>query len=103
VLYTPIDQKPKQSADPLSLARVRDILARPRVAVLVDRWDEDWTRLGWVRLTGTAGLLEPGHAEHPGAVAALRGKYPQYASQRLHEHVIIRVAIERATAWGALG
>ena len=52
VLYTPIDDKPKRSDDPMALARVRDILADPRVTVLVDRWDEDWTRLAWLRCDG---------------------------------------------------
>ncbi len=45
-LYTPLDEKPKASPDPLALARVRDLLARPDVTLLVDRWSEDWTRLG---------------------------------------------------------
>jgi len=58
-LWTPLDEKPKQSEDPRRLARVRDILARPEVALLVDRWDEDWSRLGWLRLVGSARLLEP--------------------------------------------
>ena len=51
-LYTPIDDKPKRSDDPLALARVRDIAADPRVTILVDRWDEDWTRLAWLRVEG---------------------------------------------------
>ena len=59
-LWTPLDEKPKRSADPRSLARVRDILARPTVGILVDRWDEDWSRLAWLRLEGQATLLEPG-------------------------------------------
>ena len=53
--YIPIDEKPKDSADPLDLARMRDILRRPRITLLVDRWDEDWSRLGWVRLEGRPG------------------------------------------------
>ena len=58
-LYTPIDDKPKRDDDPLALARVRDIAADPRVTILVDRWDEDWTRLAWLRAEGRATLLEP--------------------------------------------
>ena len=59
VLYTPLDEKPKHEADPHALARVRDIQGRPEVTLLVDRWDEDWSRLAWLRLHGQATLLEP--------------------------------------------
>jgi PPOX class probable F420-dependent enzyme len=58
-LYTPIDEKPKRSGEAARLARIRDIEARPEVAVLVDRWDEDWSRLAWLRLEGTASVLWP--------------------------------------------
>jgi PPOX class probable F420-dependent enzyme len=108
VLYTPLDEKPKRSVEPRSLARVRDLLADPRVSVLVDRWDEDWTRLAWLRCHGTASLLEPGGSggeiagEHASAVTALRAKYPRYASHRLEARPIIRIALESATSWGAL-
>jgi PPOX class probable F420-dependent enzyme len=103
VLYTPLDEKPKRTDDPHDLARVHDIEARPDVAILVDRWDEDWTRLAWVRCTGQAALLEPGAAGHPGAVMALRAKYPQYATQRLEDRPVIRVSIDRVSSWGAVG
>lgn len=103
MLYTPLDDKPKRTIDPLDLARVRDIGADPRVTVLVDRWDEDWTRLAWLRAEGTAELLRPGRdgPEHASAVAALRDRYPQYESHRLEERPLIRVTIERVTEWGA--
>ena len=103
VLFTPIDEKPKRTVDPYDLARVRDIEARPEVTVLVDRWDEDWTRLAWVRCRGRATLLEadgPGHAE---AVAALRAKYVQYRSHRLEVRPIVRIEVDRVSSWGALG
>src|SRR5437899_3018893 len=85
VIYTPLDDKPKRSDDPLALARVRDIRADPRVAILVDRWDEDWQRLGWLRAEGSAAILVAavGPAEHAAAVAALRSRYPQYATHGL--------------------
>jgi PPOX class probable F420-dependent enzyme len=119
VLWTPLDEKPKQSEDPRRLARVRDILARPEVALLVDRWDEDWSRLGWLRLEGSARLLEPDEgrpaggidrvpdraratdlAEHAEAVAALRARYPQYAAHALDQLPVIRVSVSRVVGWG---
>ena len=103
ILYTPIDDKPKRDDDPLALARVRDIAADSRVAVLVDRWDEDWTRLAWLRAEGIAALLtaEVG-AEHAAAVTALRAKYSQYTSHRLEVRPLIRITLERVIGWGPL-
>jgi len=104
VLYLPLDEKPKTVDDPLRLARVRDLLAEPHVSILVDRWDEDWSRLAWLRIHGRAALLLPedGPAEHAAAVASLRAKYPQYATHDLDMRPIIRIALERATSWGPL-
>ena len=102
VLYTPLDDKPKANDDPLALARVRDIAADPRVAILADRWDEDWTRLAWLRAEGRATLLDLG-SEHAAAVAALRASYPQYATHRLDDRPLILIEIGRVMTWGALG
>jgi PPOX class probable F420-dependent enzyme len=104
VLYSPLDEKPKGVGDPHDLARVRDILRDPRVTLLVDVWDEDWSRLGWLRCAGSASLLEPsgdGAGEHQAAVTALRSKYPQYVDHDLPARPIIRIALERATSWAA--
>ena len=85
---------------------MRDILVLPDVALLVDRWSEDWTRLAWLRAYGSGQLLEPQaheRAEHAAAVTALRAKYTQYESHAIDARPIIRVAIERVVTWGALG
>ncbi|HSH22242.1 MAG TPA: pyridoxamine 5'-phosphate oxidase family protein, partial [Candidatus Caenarcaniphilales bacterium] len=83
VIYSPLDEKPKSVADPRRLARVRDILERPEVTLLIDRWSENWSELAWLRVEGEATLLEPsaGWTEagrHADAVRLLRGRYPQY-------------------------
>lgn len=103
-LYTPLDEKPKAVDEPMRLARVRDLLADPRVSVLVDRWDEDWSQLGWLRAHGQASMLQPAgdSPRHAAAVKALRAKYPQYGSHDLEARPIIRIAIEHVTSWGAL-
>jgi PPOX class probable F420-dependent enzyme len=103
VLYTPLDEKPKRSPDPMRLARVEDIAARPEVTVLVDRWSEDWRALGWIRMHGDAAIVMPvpgEREEHASAVAALRAKYRQYAGQDLEARPIIRIAVTRASSWG---
>jgi PPOX class probable F420-dependent enzyme len=104
VLWTPIDDKPKRTVEPLALARVRDLRADPRVTVLFDRWDEDWTRLAWLRAEGSAVVLEAeaGSTERATAIAALRSRYPQYAGHRLESRPLIRISIERVTDWGRL-
>ena len=105
-LYTPLDEKPKRVVDPHTLARVRDLLARDDAQLLVDRWDEDWSHLGWVRLHGHAQILEPdGTAadERDTAIRALRAKYPQYRRHRLEARPLIRILVTRASSWGRLG
>ena len=105
-LYSPLDEKPKRSDDPLVLGRVRDIRAEPEVHLLVDRWSEDWARLAWLRLDGRADILLPGgpdaRSEHATAVAALREKYQQYATHHLESRPVIRIAVKEARSWGAL-
>ncbi len=101
VLFTPIDEKPKRGTDPRRLARIRDIERRADVTVLIDRWDEDWTNLAWLRIDGRASLAED-PAERASAIAALRAKYPQYAGHDLEHRPLIRIAIERVRSWGDL-
>ncbi len=108
VLYSPLDEKPKRTANVRDLARVRDIRGDARVTVLVDTWDEDWSRLAWLRCEGTASLLEPvdgddAVTEHQAAVAALRSRYPQYATHDLEARPLLRIALERARGWAASG
>ncbi|HVM31380.1 MAG TPA: TIGR03668 family PPOX class F420-dependent oxidoreductase [Candidatus Limnocylindrales bacterium] len=100
VLYSPLDEKRKTVSDPRRLARVRDILARPSVTLLVDRWSEDWTTLIWLRLDGRATLLEPGE-EHGGAVGQLRRRYPQYANHRIESQPLLRFTVEAVRGWAA--
>jgi PPOX class probable F420-dependent enzyme len=102
VVLSPLDEKPKRASDPRGLARVRDVRARPAVSLLVHRWDEDWTRLGWVRLHGTATLVEPGDDGHAAAIVPLRAKYPQYGSQAIDRRPMLRIQVDRATSWGEL-
>jgi hypothetical protein len=74
------------------------------VTLLVHRWDEDWSRLAWLRLYGTADLLEPGSAERPEhttAIAALRARYPQYGTHELEARPLIRIRAGRAVRWAA--
>jgi PPOX class probable F420-dependent enzyme len=99
VIVSPLDEKPKRGADPHELARVRDLIARPRVSLLADRWDEDWARLAWLRIDATATVVEPGDPEHGPAVLALRARYAPYRAQRLELRPVIRFEPTRAVSW----
>ena len=101
-LLTPLDDKPKAVDDKRDLARVRDIRARPEVSVLVERWDEDWSRLGWLRLNGRATAAGARRRAAATPSERLRDKYPQYATHALESSPMIAIDIERATSWGAL-
>jgi PPOX class probable F420-dependent enzyme len=95
-LYTAVDGKPKRTS---SLARLANIAAEPRVALLADRYDDDWTRLWWVRADGDANVVTDAD-ERAQAVATLATAYPQYA-QNPPTGAVIRVAVRRFSGWRA--
>jgi PPOX class probable F420-dependent enzyme len=99
-LYITIDEKPKRRPA-TALKRLKNIAENPAVAVIVDRYDEDWARLGWVMLRGRAEILREGQ-EHQDAQALLRSRYPQFAAMQIAAHPVIAVRIERTTSWGDL-
>jgi PPOX class probable F420-dependent enzyme len=74
VLYSAVDQKPKRSR---RLRRLENIRRNPAVTVLVDHYEEDWSRLWWVRLQGEARVLDDG-SESERALRLLAEKYAQY-------------------------
>jgi PPOX class probable F420-dependent enzyme len=98
-LYVTIDEKPKRRDVPLK--RVRNILEHPNTAFIVDRYDEDWTRLGWVLLRGPAEIIEGGD-EHAAAQALLRGKYRQYQAMNLTGLPVIALRVAHVASWGDL-
>ncbi|MEX2046470.1 MAG: TIGR03668 family PPOX class F420-dependent oxidoreductase [Chloroflexota bacterium] len=100
VLYTPLDRKPKRDDDWHALRRVRNIETNGRVAIVVDRYDEDWSRLAWVLLEGVATILETGEERDSGA-KLLTGKYAQYETLSLDGRPIVRVEIEHESEWSS--
>jgi PPOX class probable F420-dependent enzyme len=99
-LYITIDEKPKR-ATPRPLKRLRNMMDNPSVAFVADRYDDDWSLLGWVMLRGHADILTDG-SEHDRAQALLRERYAQYRAMQLDELPVIALRIERATNWGNL-
>jgi len=76
-LYSAVDRKPKGS---MKLRRIENARARPDVTILVDRYEDDWARLWWIRLRGRARVLDQGE-ERDRALALLQEKYPQYRTE----------------------
>jgi len=99
-LYFPLDRKPKREDDWHMLRRVRNIETNGRVSIVVDHYDEDWTKLAWVLLEGVATILETGD-ERDVAAATLERKYDQYRNGGLTDRPVVRVQIERAVQWSA--
>lgn len=97
-LYTPIDEKPKGGR---RLRRLRNIEANPQVAIVLDRYEDDWDRLAWVLIRGRASLVMD-RGEKAQAAAALRRKYEQYRSMALEQLPLIRVNPEQTASWGAV-
>jgi len=98
--FSPIDEKPKQTS-PRLLKRLKNISENPKVSLLVDRYEEDWQKLAYVLVLGTAKILLRGK-RHDRAVGLLRRKYPQYRSMALEQRPIIRIAPARAVSWSLL-
>jgi PPOX class probable F420-dependent enzyme len=101
VFYSAIDRKPKRVA-PTRLARLKNIAVTPHVALLVDEYDEDWTRLWYVLIRGKTELVSAA-SERKLALGLLRAKYPQYAAGMLADDApILRITPQRITAWGKI-
>jgi PPOX class probable F420-dependent enzyme len=91
-----VDAKPKRTQQ---LRRLSNIRAQPRVSVLVDEYDEDWSRLWWVRADGTARVVESG-PERESAVDSLTAKYPQYREQR-PAGPVVEITVDRWVGWAS--
>lgn len=97
VVWTAVDAKPKTTR---SLRRLANIASDPRVSLLVDHSEDDWSRLWWVRADGAATVVPVGGEEGHLARAALAAKYPQYAAQA-PAGPLIRIAVDGWTSWSA--
>jgi PPOX class probable F420-dependent enzyme len=101
VFYSAIDRKPKRVA-PERLARLENIKKTPQVALLVDQYDEDWTRLWYVLVRGEARMVSDS-AEHKRAIQCLRAKYRQYETEMLRDDApVLRITPVQITAWGRI-
>ncbi|RVW09315.1 TIGR03668 family PPOX class F420-dependent oxidoreductase [Prescottella agglutinans] len=96
-IYTAVDDKPKTTR---RLRRLANIAATGRVSLLVDHYDDDWTRLWWVRVDGSAQVIAAEGEEGRRAIDALVAKYPQYRSMR-PAGPVVAVRDLRCRSWAA--
>ena len=97
--YTPLDEKPKRVAGN-QLRRVHNIEARHEASLLVDKYDDDWSRLGYVLVHGRADLLLPDDAGHTPALVLLRARYHQYRTMALENYPVIVIIPDSIVSWG---
>ena len=91
MIVSAVDGKPKST---LELRRLANIAAHPHVSMVVDRYDDDWSQLWWVRVDGVARTLTSG-PEYEASLNALAAKYQQYVVERPQGAVIV----VEATTW----
>jgi PPOX class probable F420-dependent enzyme len=100
-IYFAIDEKPKRQTG-LALKRMRNIAENPRVALVIDHYEEDWSQLGYVMIRGHARVVEDPE-EYLVAMRHLRDKYLQYRGMSMtpEKNPIVKIEPERVHAWGA--
>jgi PPOX class probable F420-dependent enzyme len=95
-VWIAIDDKPKRTAEP---ARLRHLRRCPEAALLVDVYDDDWSRLAWVQLLGRVDVLAADSGpEATAAMEALVHKYTPYA-KRTPPGPLLRLTVERTRQW----
>ena len=100
-IFICIDEKPKKHR---FLKRLANIKANPKISLLVDNYDDNWQELRWVRVDGTAILLEntdESRAVFESVISTLRDKYPQYQTMDLSRGPLIRITINAIASWQA--
>jgi len=99
-IYSAIDHKPKRRTG-YGMKRIRNIVDNPQVAFLVHHYEEDWQRLYYVMVRGTASILESGD-ERQQALTLLEAKYGQYRERQLShgEGLVIKIVPATVTRWG---
>ena len=92
-----MDAKPKRTAE---LKRHENVRRNPRVAVLVDHYEDEWSRLWWVRLDGRGRVVEDAR-ERARALDLLGEKYEQYRAEP-PAGPVLGVEIARLSGWASV-
>lgn len=97
VVYSAVDAKPKRTG---RLQRLANVRAHPRCTLLVDHYEDDWSRLWWVRADGAGSVVEDVPATHPG-LEALAARHPQYREERPAGPLLV-ITVQRWTGWSSV-
>ena len=98
--YFIVDEKPKRLTG-VGLKRMRNIGENPRVALVIDHYEEDWAGLAYVLVHGIAQLVDDAQ-EYVLALRNLRDKYSQYRVMVLsvERNPMVRIEADRVHSWG---
>lgn len=101
-IYTPIDKKPKR-VSPMQLKRIKNIAINPSVSIVIDRYYEDWSRIAYIIILGTAEVIDGGK-EYGESLRILSEKYHQYKHMKLPQLglPVIKITPNRFISWGKI-
>ena len=99
VVYIALDAKPKRVGWQ-DLKQVRNVMENSQVALVIDRYTEEWQHLAYMLIRGTAALLPPDTAEQQHAVTLLRARYPQYQAMPIDTQPVVAIRPQSVVAWG---
>jgi PPOX class probable F420-dependent enzyme len=99
-LYFAIDEKPKRGRG-RELKRMRNIAENPRVALVIDHYEDDWSQLAYVMIRGTASVVDD-NEEYLLVLRNLRDKYRLYRTMQLSRdrNPLVRINPVRVNLWG---
>jgi PPOX class probable F420-dependent enzyme len=100
IVYSPIDKKPKKIS-PTKLKRVKNIMENPFVSLVIDEYNDNWNRLSYVIIQGSASLIDHGQ-EYESALGMLCEKYEQYSKMKLNDLglPVIKIVSNKIITWG---
>jgi len=100
--FIPIDHK-RKSVKPQRLRRIKNLQDNSDVALLIDVYSEDWTKLAFVMIQGKASIITnrtQWNTDVKEAYNKLTSKYMQYQKIGLSEMCII-IKPEKIVSWAA--
>jgi inorganic pyrophosphatase len=98
-IYTPTEDTFRKTG-PFQLARVRNILTNHRVFLVVDDYDDDWSKLAWVQVRGNA-IVKTNGQDYEKGIDLLTLKYPQYKNEHLNGKPLIIITPQKINGWRA--
>lgn len=97
--YSLLDNKPK-NVQILKLRRVQNIISNPKVALIVNHYEDDWDKLWHVLIKGN-GSIVANELERRAAIKSLKQKYEQYLHMDVDLNPVIKIKPTNIVSWGA--